>query len=285
MDVRSYDPAIARWTSIDPVTHYSMSTYNAFDNNPVFWADPSGADAKSFLNDIWNKSGSGETTWINNDDGTFSGSNGETVVDDDYVYNKSKGELEAIVKDLNSIYKSKYGETPFSVDVKTRIGKKLVKKAPWYKPWADDVYEDYEYDVYILSGSVAFNWDRDKYTKMLRQVMDSDEYILTDIVNDTKRGYAGQYYETGKGFLSDYRGGITLGTNHVNLSVKLKYYDNAGASEHTLGGVFLHEVLFHIHPNGAKDKDSSTLRKFYNLKLGRNTHLGSSKVRNQKIKH
>lgn len=44
MDVRSYDPSIGRWTSIDPVTHYSMSTYNSFDNNPVFWSDPSGAD-------------------------------------------------------------------------------------------------------------------------------------------------------------------------------------------------------------------------------------------------
>ncbi|MEO1033403.1 MAG: RHS repeat-associated core domain-containing protein [Bacteroidota bacterium] len=45
MDVRQYDPAIARFTSIDPVTHYDFSTYNAFDNNPVFWADPSGANA------------------------------------------------------------------------------------------------------------------------------------------------------------------------------------------------------------------------------------------------
>ncbi len=45
MDVRSYDPALARWTSIDPVTHHSMSPYTAFDNNPVYWADPSGADA------------------------------------------------------------------------------------------------------------------------------------------------------------------------------------------------------------------------------------------------
>ena len=45
MDMRDYDPAIARWTGIDPVTHYSQSTYNAFDGNPVFWADPSGADA------------------------------------------------------------------------------------------------------------------------------------------------------------------------------------------------------------------------------------------------
>jgi len=29
------------------VTHYEYSTYNAFDNNPVFWADPSGADAST----------------------------------------------------------------------------------------------------------------------------------------------------------------------------------------------------------------------------------------------
>jgi RHS repeat-associated protein len=45
MDMRQYDPAIARWVVQDPVTHHSMSPYNAFDNNPVYWADPSGADA------------------------------------------------------------------------------------------------------------------------------------------------------------------------------------------------------------------------------------------------
>ncbi len=43
MDMRQYDPAIGRWTAIDPVTHHSQSTYTGFDNNPVFWADPSGA--------------------------------------------------------------------------------------------------------------------------------------------------------------------------------------------------------------------------------------------------
>ncbi len=47
MDVRNYDPTIARWISIDPVTHYDFSTYSAFDNNPVFWADPSGADSQT----------------------------------------------------------------------------------------------------------------------------------------------------------------------------------------------------------------------------------------------
>ena len=44
MDMRHYDPAIARWVVQDPVTHHAMSPYNAFDNNPVLIADPSGAD-------------------------------------------------------------------------------------------------------------------------------------------------------------------------------------------------------------------------------------------------
>ncbi|NHN28161.1 type IV secretion protein Rhs [Flavobacterium jejuense] len=45
MDMRQYDPAIARWVVQDPVIHENFSPYSAFDNNPVFWADPSGADA------------------------------------------------------------------------------------------------------------------------------------------------------------------------------------------------------------------------------------------------
>ena len=79
MDVRKYDPAIARWTGIDPVTHHSLSPYNAFDNNPVFFADPSGANSEDFINDLWNQSGEGSTTWTNNNDGTFSDGNGNTA--------------------------------------------------------------------------------------------------------------------------------------------------------------------------------------------------------------
>ncbi|WP_458628633.1 DUF6443 domain-containing protein [Winogradskyella sp. PC D3.3] len=48
MPFRQYDPAIARWTSIDPVTHFSMSPYTGFDNNPVYWSDPSGANSQDF---------------------------------------------------------------------------------------------------------------------------------------------------------------------------------------------------------------------------------------------
>jgi hypothetical protein len=36
---------------IDPVTHHSQSPYTAFDNNPVFWADPDGADTVDPIKD------------------------------------------------------------------------------------------------------------------------------------------------------------------------------------------------------------------------------------------
>ena len=46
MDLRLYDPAIGRFSSIDPVLHYELSTYNSFDNNPIVLADPSGGNAE-----------------------------------------------------------------------------------------------------------------------------------------------------------------------------------------------------------------------------------------------
>ncbi|MBW7870386.1 MAG: N-acetylmuramoyl-L-alanine amidase [Flavobacteriia bacterium] len=48
MDMRMYDPALARRVVMDPVIHHSMSPYNAFDNNPVFWSDPSGASSEHY---------------------------------------------------------------------------------------------------------------------------------------------------------------------------------------------------------------------------------------------
>ena len=47
MELRQFDPAIGRFTSLDPVIHHSMSTYTAFDNNPVFYSDPSGGDSQT----------------------------------------------------------------------------------------------------------------------------------------------------------------------------------------------------------------------------------------------
>ncbi|MDY8137212.1 RHS repeat-associated core domain-containing protein, partial [Aquimarina sp. 2201CG5-10] len=76
MDVRQYDPAIARWTIIDPVIHFDFSPYNAFDNNPIFWADPSGADGEMRIQDLsgnWHSINSNDYITVyqsnNNNDG------------------------------------------------------------------------------------------------------------------------------------------------------------------------------------------------------------------------
>ena len=69
MPLRSYDPALARWNRIDPVTHHSLSPYNSFDNNPVFYADPSGGNSWGSGDVVidWNYGDdNGGFTWHNN---------------------------------------------------------------------------------------------------------------------------------------------------------------------------------------------------------------------------
>ncbi|MCV6628692.1 MAG: hypothetical protein OIF50_02415 [Flavobacteriaceae bacterium] len=69
---RNYDPTIARWTTIDPVTHFNMSSYTAFDNNPVYFADPSGTTTVSSIQEAWDATPeNGRTTWNSNGEGGF----------------------------------------------------------------------------------------------------------------------------------------------------------------------------------------------------------------------
>src|SRR5690554_4039291 len=68
MDMRQYDPAIARWVVMDPVIHHSVSPYSAFDNNPVFWADPSGAAPE--LGSVFEQSGMKVTSFAVQGTGT-----------------------------------------------------------------------------------------------------------------------------------------------------------------------------------------------------------------------
>src|SRR5690606_11479135 len=65
MDMRQLDPAIGRWMVMDPVTHHDYSPYSAFDNNPVYWSDPSGADSQKYVSiaDLFNNAKSGVTSF------------------------------------------------------------------------------------------------------------------------------------------------------------------------------------------------------------------------------
>ncbi len=76
MDMRQYDPAIARWVVHDPIVHHSMSPYNAFDGNPVFWADPSGGEVYTPAQHEWNQKFENSIYDGNNGIDAFSAFNG-----------------------------------------------------------------------------------------------------------------------------------------------------------------------------------------------------------------
>ena len=78
MDFRLYDNALGRFFGIDALSeqnHY-LSTYNFADGNPVIFSDPTGLDA---VQDIFDKSGSGETFWENAGNGNFVSNTGQIV--------------------------------------------------------------------------------------------------------------------------------------------------------------------------------------------------------------
>lgn len=58
---RQYDPRLGRWLSVDPVTHEWQSPYVGYDNNPVYYADPSGASTKKESTPIQDNSGAGSS--------------------------------------------------------------------------------------------------------------------------------------------------------------------------------------------------------------------------------
>ncbi len=46
-EFRQLDPRTGRWWSTDPITHPQYSPYSTFDNNPIYYSDPSGADSET----------------------------------------------------------------------------------------------------------------------------------------------------------------------------------------------------------------------------------------------
>ena len=78
---RMYDVQIGRWTQGDPLAEKIVSNtpYNYCLNSPINMIDPDGMLSQSFIDNLLNNSGEGETEWQSDGNGNFQGSNGGSV--------------------------------------------------------------------------------------------------------------------------------------------------------------------------------------------------------------
>lgn len=139
---RQYDPAIARFTSMDPLTekYYHISPYAYCAGNPVNYVDPDGRDWRDTGNGIeWTEYKSQEEMVQNNIDGRYLG---PAVV----VFNGSREEM---LGDGGNLY----GEGAVLADV-TVYGPKSLEDVGHYKGFTMSsdrqkfgVIEDGEYSV------------------------------------------------------------------------------------------------------------------------------------------
>lgn len=116
MDMRMYDPAIARWVVQDPVIHHDYSPYSAFDGNPVYWADPSGA--ATTIREMWDETPEGGSTyWVNTGDGNFEQAEEDNNPPDDH-FDKNGNYMYTDTRTTNNIiihpFFSKPDSYPFS---------------------------------------------------------------------------------------------------------------------------------------------------------------------------
>ena len=148
---------------------------------------------------------------------------------------------ERLVNDLNSIYKAVYKtETnAFSVQqVKDRKG---------------NVYNR-------LKANKDFDWTYDKYTKAMKECIDDPQKVYVKMVkNHNPDGPTLSGGRKVHDFIKELGGGQFLKRN-IYLSEELPNYSKenltAGkfATKHCLGGIFMHELLFHAHIVGLKDQ-------------------------------
>lgn len=190
------------WLSIDPVVHFQYSPYNAFDNNPVFWSDPSGADGEHYN---WEtkryENDKGEEvsfeTALASQDLSSDGSESSESPDDTYKVGKN-GRIRKI--DDKKHYDKDGNEVDKIISEKT--GKeKLVNKGILDKKNTATSGSGKSYQYFYLTNNqkstILFNWlatNTDVEFSLL--TYSNHAYISTSFQRDREAGGADILFET-----------------------------------------------------------------------------------------
>jgi len=218
MDMRDYDPAIGRWVSQDPVVHFDYSPYSAFDNNPVFWSDPSGADSMQLqdFNGIWHTINSNQYTNI------YSASDNDSNDNDDWVYNTSSQTYQwnenATSKGTTPKGFEYVGKTKSDID---RHYKKKHNFKSFFRIRPNIDFESkYSYDIKSIAMQVINAYKNRKYIPLTpQQIADNINRAPDDRVEPRMSSFSININQTYPTFNRD----ITLNLNGTLVTGSLGY--------------------------------------------------------------
>ena len=158
---------------------------------------------------------------------------------------------------MNRIYASKYGNEKDAFSFRSEERSKQVRTNPvellspstWF---AKPKYRTETYTAHVLVANTSFDWSKDEYTKAMKEVID-DQYSIElkfdpDIDGKFLVGYGG-----GKDGRLEKDKSITLSSKLANFDIQKPSTFGNHATTWTLGGVFLHESLYHFHQQGVID--------------------------------
>ena len=167
-----------------------------------------------------------------------------------------------IINDLNAIYKAKYNvDNAFYLNEYKKDGK----------------------NCYRIGASENFDWNKDEYTKAMKECIDDPVKVYIKMVpnNNPEKPTLSRERKVND-FVKDLGGGSTEG-KYVYLSDALPTYASLEnkKTEHCLGGITLHEILYHLHKVGVQDDKavstggSELMQMHYGLKISRPHGSGS----------
>ncbi len=259
---RIYNPGLARFLSVDPLTRsYPMLTpYQFAGNTPIQAIDVDGLEP----------------------------------------YVLSREGAQRIANDVNAIFFSKYGDEKAKTAVVTITEVRKIAN-PDYGLWdrfglgtdSEFIEETRTY----LAANEDFNWEQDRYTRALRDILDprADE-VEIDIITDRRVASATEVLpadlDLGKpeeviqrandeqwAFIREVGGGdmgaYGSGNGPVKLSNQLldtEIGSQPSSFDYTIGGMFMHEFIYHLHPLGREEnRRPQLMRSYFNIATNNNT--------------